>query len=335
MQYTFSLFRPGTRRNYPFWLAIIRIGRESFEVRTGEKTEAAARRHAREAGERLQAELAREQGRALKPGAAISFAEAADAYLDYRQRPKVDEARLARIGLRLGPAMIADITMHDLIAAANALFPGRSPATKNREVIKPAAAVLHYASENGAVDWLRIKLFKEPERPNRAVTPEVANLLIANAEPDLKLLLIWLFHQGNRISEALSVEWERIDLGAGTVDIYISKISKWVTNALRPAVVVALANVPAGQRTGRVFHRWTSRDGVYARLQPLCAKLGVKFTPHMARHSMATWANAAGVPTKTIMQMGNWFDHKSVMRYTSADIETVRAASAKMPKLVG
>jgi hypothetical protein len=55
----------------------------------------------------------------------------------------------------------------------------------------------------------------------------------------------------------------------------------------------------------------------------------------MARHSMATWANAAGVPTRTIMEMGNWFDVKAVMRYTGAGVETVRAASAKMPKLAG
>jgi hypothetical protein len=55
----------------------------------------------------------------------------------------------------------------------------------------------------------------------------------------------------------------------------------------------------------------------------------------MARHSMATWANAAGIPLRTIMDMGNWLDHKSVIRYQGSDIETVRAASLKMPKLAG
>jgi integrase len=334
MQYTFSLFPPGSRKKYPFWLAIIRIGREAFEVRTGQKTEAAAKRFAREAGERLVAEAIREQGRALKPGAAISFAAAAEAYLDYRERPTIDEARLAKVCLELGDKMLTEIAMNDLIAAANALLPGRAAATKNREVIRPAASVLHYAADNGACDWLRIKQFKERRPETKAVAPDVANLLIANADdPDLKLLLIWLFHQGSRISEALSVRWDKIDLRAGTVDIYISKVDRWVRNALRPAVVVALANVE--DQTGRVFYRWNSRRAVYAVLWPLCARLGVRFTPHMARHSMATWANAAGVPTRTIMEMGNWFDHKAVMRYTGAGVETVRAASAKMPKLAG
>jgi len=334
MHHTFTLYPPGKRRNYPFWLAIVRIGRERFEIRTGCSTKAAAGRIARDAGERLVAELAKEHGRALKSGAAISFAEAAEAYLDYRERPKLDEARLAKVNLRLGDKMLTEITMHDLVAAANALLPGRAAATKNREVIRPAASVLHYAADNGAVDWLRIKAFKEKRPETKAVSPDVASLLIGNCDdPDLKLLLIWLFHQGSRISEALALRWDKIDLDAGTVELYIPKLDRWVRNALRPAVVVALANVE--NQTGRVFHRWNSRRAVYAVLWPLCKRLGIHITPHAARHSMATWANAAGIPTRTIMEMGNWSDVRSVTRYTGAGVETVRAASLKMPKLAG
>jgi integrase len=333
MHYTFTLYEPGRRRGYKYWLAIVRVGRESFEIRTGETTKTAAGRVAREAGERLVAELEAEQSRPLRPGAALSFEDAADAYLEYRQNPKVDVQRLARICIVLGDRLIGEMTGNDLTLAANKLMPGTKPASKNREVVRPAAAVLHYAADNGAIDWVRVKQFKEARPVTRAVSTDIASLLIANAvDPDLKLLLIWLFHQGNRISEALSVNWDDIDLGAATVRLYVSKIDTWRTVGLDPAVVVALGNV--ADQTGPVF-RWATKSGVYKPLRALCARLGITFTPHMARHSMATWANAAGVPLRTIMDMGNWLDHKSVIRYQGSDIETVRVARAKMPKLAG
>jgi integrase len=228
---------------------------------------------------------------------------------------------------------ISEISGNDLIAAANALMPDAKAASKNREVVRAAATVLHYAADNGAIEWVRVKQFKEARPVTRAVSTDIASVLIANADdPDLKLLLIWLFHQGNRISEALSVTWDDIDLPAATVRIYIKKIDQWRVVTLHPPVVVALGNV--ADQTGPVF-RWKTKSGVYKPLRALCAKLGIAFTPHMARHSMATWANAAGIPLRTIMDMGNWLDHKSVIRYQGSDIETVRAASLKMPKLAG
>jgi hypothetical protein len=333
MHYTFSLYEPGKRRGYKYWLAIVRVGRESFEIRTGATTQAAAKRAAKAAGERLVAELTAEQSRPLKAGEVTSFREAADVYLAYRGEPKVEVQRLARICIEIGALPISEITGAVLVDAANKLIPHGKPSTKNREVVRAAAAVLHYAAENGAIDWLRIKQFKEARPVTRAVSTDIASLLIANADdPDLRLLLIWLFHQGNRISEALSVRWDHIDLPDGTVKIYVSKIDEWRTVGLDPAVVVALGNV--ADQTGPVF-RWQTKSGVYKPLRALCARLGIAFTPHMARHSMATWANAAGVPLRTIMDMGNWQDMKSVIRYQGSDIETVRVARAKMPKLAG
>lgn len=331
MHYTSTLYEPGKRRGYKFWLAIVRVGRESFEIRTGEKTQAAAKRAAKEAGERLVAELTAEQNRPLKAGEVTTFREAADAYLAYRGEPKVEVQRLARICVKIGGLPISEITGADLIATANKLMPDAKAATKNREIVRPAATVLHYAADNGAIEWVRVKQFKEARPVTRAVSTDIASLLIANADdPDLKLLLIWLFHQGSRISEALNVTWDHIDLGAATVRLYVSKIDQWRTVGLDPAVVVALGNVV--DQTGPLF-RWKTKSGVYKPLRALCARLGIKFTPHMARHSMATWANAAGIPLRTIMDMGNWLDHKSVIRYQGSDIETVRVARAKMPKL--
>ena len=53
-------------------------------------------------------------------------------------------------------------------------------------------------------------------------------------------------------------------------------------------------------------------------------------TPHMARHSMATWMAAAGVNLRTIMAAGGWQDVKSVVRYAASDVDEVRAAGERL-----
>jgi integrase len=75
---------------------------------------------------------------------------------------------------------------------------------------------------------------------------------------------------------------------------------------------------------GRVFP-WGSKRAFYRALKPLRQKTGIFFTPHMARHSFATWLHSEGASTKEIMEAGGWRDHKSVMRYTSVDERRVRA----------
>jgi integrase len=67
----------------------------------------------------------------------------------------------------------------------------------------------------------------------------------------------------------------------------------------------------------------------------LAQQAGVYFTPHMGRHSVGTWLNEAGAGLKTIMQKLGHSDPKLSLRYQDADVEVVRAASAKMPRLHG
>ena len=62
-------------------------------------------------------------------------------------------------------------------------------------------------------------------------------------------------------------------------------------------------------------------------------KLGIEFTPHMARHSLGTWLNASGAGLKTIMAALGHKDAKSSIRYQAADVDTVRAASGQLGDL--
>jgi integrase len=59
------------------------------------------------------------------------------------------------------------------------------------------------------------------------------------------------------------------------------------------------------------------------------------FTPHMARHSFATWLAGENASTQEIMEAGAWRGHKSVLRYTRIDQRRIRATINKTCKTKG
>lgn len=321
---SFRLYAPGTRKGNRYWIARITVDGRRAEVSTATADQAAAKRWARDFERRLR------DDRPPRPGETVSFARAADAYLAYRDPREAERRRVLRVAALLGKRIVGELRQADLVSVARLLQPRGAPATLNREVMRPAAAVLHYAARNGWCNWLRIELFREPRPKTRAVSIEAATTLIANADDDLRLLLIWLFRQGDRISDALRVTWADIDLPAATVRMRIGKTDRWRTAPLHLELIEILGN--RDSKSGRLF-RWETKSGVYKPLRALCARVGIKMTPHMARHSMATWLVAAGVNLRTIMAAGGWQDVKSVVRYAASDVDEVRAAGERLPGL--
>lgn len=320
-----SLYAPGTRKGNRAYIARVTIGGRRAEISTGTTDRQAALAFAREFERRLA------EDRPPRPGDAVTFSRAADAYLAYRDPLPAEQKRVRLVRAILGNRIVGELRQADLVDAARRLKPRAAPATLNREIMRPAAAVLHYAARNGWCDWLRIELFREPRARTRAISIEAAAALVAAADDDdLRLLLIWLFRQGDRISDVLRVRWSDIDLGAATVKLRVSKTDRWRTAPLHYELVAVLGN--RVDKAGRVF-RWETKSGVYKPLRALCAQVGVKMTPHMARHSMATWMAAAGVNLRTIMAAGGWSDVKSVVRYAASDVEEVRAAGEQLPPL--
>ena len=273
-------------------------------------------------------------GRVPDTEADVTFAEAARFYQKFRNpadthRRAIDkllETPLAKMNVRL-------IKHADLVAIAK-LNPGHSAATMNRMVMRPAATVLHYAATNSWCEWLRVTLFKEKKPTTRAVSKGDAALLIANAPgAEERLLLLWLFKMGTRISDTLRVENGRINRERRTVEVYISKINDWREFPIDDELWEELDKfTPEGEN--RLF-RWRSRSGVYKWLRRLCKRLGIYVTPHMGRHSMATWLTDAGADIKTLMAAGGWDDVKSVARYIKTDEQRVRTAKSRVGKLMG
>lgn len=321
-----KLYPPGTRDNPRYWYAKGRVAGRHVEFSTEETDKDRAQIAAGEIVKRLA------EGGPAPKRRAVTFAYAADAYMAFKAPPKDDQRRIGKLVAALGAKKVRDIVHADLVTAADLLYPALKPSARNRNVITPASAILHYAAENGWCEWKRIKRFKEARPETRAIPKAAANLLIANAEGKVRLLLIVLFGSGLRITDALQITWDDIDLPAGTVRVRVGKTDRWRVFPLDPVVAAALANEPT--KEGRLFP-WRTRWGAYKPLRALRKKIASRFTPHMARHSLGTWLNAAGAGLKTIMATLGHDDPKSSMRYQDADIEIVRAGQRLVGDSVG
>jgi integrase len=147
-----------------------------------------------------------------------------------------------------------------------------------------------------------------------------------------RLLVMWLFCQGTRISDTLRVRWEHIDLDQRVVALRTRKTDKDRVFPLHDDVLSLLRGIPDDMRDGRLFP-WPHKNNVYRWLTPLVRNLGLVFTPHMARHSLGASLNASGAGLRTIMAALGHDSVQSSMRYQSADTEIVRDAIAKIPRL--
>ena len=277
---------------------------------------------------------------------AVTFLRAAELYAQWREPSKIDERRIDRLKATLGHHPVADVRHADLVEAAKKLYPGRKPETWNRGVIKPAAAILHYAARNGWCPWLRIERFREGPVVTRAAAPDTASTLLTalrqeetkattplgrNLARKKQLLIVWLFRHFNRISDPLRLTWEdHVDLERRTYLLFIGKTGVWREKPMHREVFEILSEET--DRTGYLFP-WRTRSGVYKWLRPLTRRLKVRFTPHMARHFGGKHLNAGGAGLKTIMGALDHTDPSSSIRYQDADLDIVRGAIDRLERL--
>ncbi|WP_374374413.1 tyrosine-type recombinase/integrase [Dongia sp.] len=361
-----KLIPPGRRKGNTYYIARGRVGGKlvEFSCRTADK--ASAERYAIAALAELTASAADAQSGEPDIERPKTFRDAAVAYTGFRYPPLSDQERAAlrngepaareklkqvdraikeinHLVAELGDRRLADIKHADLVAASIKLYPNHKASSRNRLGITPASAILHYAADQGWCAYQRLARFKEPRAVTRAVDMDSAQALIAAAqdmgEPEMTAALTFLFGQGMRISDAIAIQWPRLDLTRGTIEVDIEKSDETVVKALQEDVRAALAAMPAapdslGKTVGYVFP-WRNRWAFYRALAPVLKATGIRFTPHMARHSLGKWLNASGAGLRSIMDILDHKDPKSSMRYQSTDVKGQRLALGNVGKFVG
>ena len=315
----YKLHAPGTRRNNRTF--IVRgtvtgpLGKHRFEARSDATNKDDADRWAIEYIAGLQS-----QGGATADGSVI-FERAALAYIDFRN-PRRDDLKFLRLliawfNARPDKGPVNKLVGADLVAAANALLPRASNAHKNRSIITPGSAVLHYAQEQGWCPERRFRRLPVSRKSNRRpASPETMKLLLANTDGPEHLFLAMLYELGPRVTDLCRLHQDDCDLGRSVIRLGSSKTDDEGEIEISPELVALLANrlaMPFRKR-GKVFP-WNDRHQVYDWLAPLRTRLNVTYTPHLSRHAMVTELRAMGVSREDIADRGLYRDKRSIDRY--------------------
>jgi integrase len=278
------------------------------------------------------------------PGAHVTFHRAADLYVASKIPPlsAFDKACVERLKTGMPDKPLRAIGPADIAIAAKQIYPGHSPDSIGRMCYAVAGAIMHYAAENKWCEWMRLKHPKKKEPETRFASDDTMTKLLAATEVDRDakrlskrrryLLVLWLFRHGTRIGGALSIDCSRLDLERKTYTLYISKSRIWREFPMDDEVhaeLIRMRDLGDLPDSGKLFP-WSRAVGVRVWMHPICKRLGVKFTPHMARHRLGKKLDEAQAGLRTIMMALGQTNARSAMRYVGGDMEVVREKLGKV-----
>lgn len=240
------------------------------------------------------------------PGAVLTFGEAMTLYLTHAK----DNRFLLPLLDRWEGVKVKDITPDTIRRAAVELYPGKSGATWNRQVVTPARAIINYAAECGYCPHIRVRRFPEAVSKRKAGDGQwLQKFRRACLQPNLAALARFMFETGARIGEATALEWPDVDLQGACAVFGKTKNGDPHTVYLTPGMVAELANL---QKERKVFG-YASRHTVFKQWHKTIERAGIeKLTPHEAgRHGFATELVVRnGVDIPTAAKLGNWRSHR-------------------------
>lgn len=232
---------------------------------------------------------------------------------------------LAPLLLRFKGRHVAGIKPGEIREAALALYPDASPATRNRQAIIPARAVINHAHSMGWCQPISVELFEARKR-RKAKPADRAWLdaFMAQADADglahLSALVLFMHQTGARRSEAVRLRGEHVDLSRRVALLERTKTDDWSVRHLTAELVVRMAGLDL--REGEPVFRYTEPSAVNRRMAAVCERAGIerKATHAAGRHSFGTNAMNAGAHVKAAMEAGGWKSAKLFLEtYVHAD----------------
>ena len=224
-----------------------------------------------------------------------------------------DERFLAPITDYFGKKTAAeDIGQAAIDAAALAILPYGKPATLNRQVYTPIAAILRH---NGIMLALRRPRGAQGQRRTYWLRPEQFEAVAAAAgkiDAELGVLMVTLCYTGMRLSEALHLKRVDMNLSAAAVQLGVTKNGDPRAVHLPPRVVAALASLPTRPRVFRFTKN--GKLNALARSAYVAAGVPCGTAPfHVLRHTWATWMVGIGAD---LVATGAWKSQTAARGYT-------------------
>jgi integrase len=216
------------------------------------------------------------------------------------------------------------------------LHPDVTPATRNGYVHTPVSAILHHAGIKITIK--RPRGYKGKPVTRFLLPPDAFAIIEATQDPEMGRLLTFLLYTGCRISEALALKWENIDLGLRLAYIETSKNDDPRSLKLRQDLCDQLE--PHRKAAGKVFRFKQGGHRNFIFLNAKVAACGLppvkrpkpgerqKIPPHRLSwvtfhtfcHTWATWMRRyGGADLQGLVATNRWRDPRSAARYAHVD----------------
>lgn len=243
-----------------------------------------------------------------------TFEEAAVSYLEAGGEGRFLKPLIKHFkGRALGSIRPAEIR-----AAVATLYPNAAPATRNRQGIVPARAVVMHGHDLGWCGAIKVKQFEvSKSRKHQPVERVWMDAFMAESDksglPHLSALVLFMHQTAARVSEAVRLTGEHVDLGKRLAILERTKTGTWSPRdltaemcgriaALKPKAGVRVFGYTDPKAVNRVMRRVAKRAGIVER------------TTHSAgRHSFGTNAISGGAGIKDVMDAGDWKSAKLFM----------------------
>jgi integrase len=286
------------------------------------------------------------------PKAHATFAEAAAGYAETAPRRAGVRRFVAKLLIYFRATKLRDIDQLAVDGAYRALLgPDVKAATKLRAVLTPLKAVMEHAARRKLCDRPSFETPAVAPTTTTPLLPHEATALVQAASPTLRPLLVFLIGTGVRMSEAIDLEWSKVDL-RGARAVVRQKQGNERRLDLAPVVIAALSAMPG--RTGFVFRpapvlrrgemvqgarypdtdresggqikrAWASacraaglpgRERAWTDAQGIARRQFVpEHTPHDCRHTWASWHYAVHRDMLRLKHEGGWATMAMVERY--------------------
>lgn len=231
-----------------------------------------------------------------------------------------DKAKLRWLAPYLRGKFLDEISSELIAEIGKAKVRQSTKSTANRHL-----ALIRSILRMAALDWQwiehapRVKLYPEPKRRVRWITPEQARQLLDVLPSHQRSLMLFALATGLRQGNVLRLEWAQVDLARqvawifgdqakGDEDIHVS-LNDTAMSVLRaeqgkhPIYVFTYAGKPIKQANTKSWRAALEKVGI------------TNFRWHDLRHSWASWLVQNGTPLYTLQEMGAWKSAEMVRRY--------------------
>ena len=232
---------------------------------------------------------------------------------------------------------------------------GLAPKTLNVDV-KIIRGALNTARRQGLIPTNPAEAVELPEAKSMergTFTPAEVKMLVDTADGEWKLLILFAYFTGARLSDCCRMQWEDVDLAGETLTYTQAKTGAKVTTPLHPDLLVRL-NKLAGTDKPAVFimpqlasQRTSGRRGLSETFKKIMRKAGVdsqtvkgagnqmfsRRSFHALRHSFTSALANENVSQELRMKLTGHTTEGEHRKYTHHEMDNLRAAIKKIPSL--